>query len=159
MKLFPAFVAFAALAACATPTEWVAGPNFYVMRHLNKAEGPDPGLSAEGSAAAKRLVTLLAKDPPRVIYVSSTRRARETAALVAAKWKLVPKEYDPGDTAALVAHAKAEVGTVLIVGHSNTVPDIVEALGGERPAPLADTDYGDVWHLFLNPPRTKRLRV
>jgi hypothetical protein len=36
---------------------------------------------------------------------------------------------------------------VLIVGHSNTVPEIVERLGGARPAPLAETDYGDVWRV------------
>ena len=35
---------------------------------------------------------------------------------------------------------------VLVVGHSNTVPEIVEKLGGERPAALTEADYGDVWH-------------
>ena len=36
---------------------------------------------------------------------------------------------------------------MLIVGHSNTVPDIVAALGGTRPAPLTHPDFGDVWRI------------
>ncbi len=34
---------------------------------------------------------------------------------------------------------------MLVVGHSNTVPDIVEQLGGERPGELKHEDFGDVW--------------
>jgi len=34
---------------------------------------------------------------------------------------------------------------VLIVGHSNTVPGLVELFGGARPAPLSDTDYGTLY--------------
>ena len=40
-----------------------------------------------------------------------------------------------------------ERGTVLIVGHSNTVPDIVAGLGGTRPDPLVHEDFGDIWHI------------
>jgi hypothetical protein len=36
---------------------------------------------------------------------------------------------------------------VVIVGHSNTVPDIVQQLGGPRPAPLTHPDFGDVWRI------------
>jgi len=35
----------------------------------------------------------------------------------------------------------------LIVGHSNTVPDIVEKLGGQRPDDLSHEDFGDIWHI------------
>ena len=59
--------------------------------------------------------------------------------------RLAPKLYDPRDTAGLVAAVLAEPGTVLVVGHSNTVPDIVAALGGTRPGPLVHEDFGDVW--------------
>jgi hypothetical protein len=69
------------------------------------------------------------------------------------------RRYDPADTEGLVARVLAERGPVLIVGHSNTVPEIVARLGGERPAPLAETDYDDVWHLWGAPLRTERLRV
>ena len=47
---------------------------------------------------------------------------------------------------------------VLVVGHSNTVPDIVEQLGGPRPAPLSHPDFGDVWRIEPGGV-TARLRV
>ena len=135
----------------------VAAPEVYVMRHLQRGDGPDPALSDEGRRNAARLASALAGDPPRAIYVSTTRRARETAAPLAAALGLMVKEYDPADSAALVARVAREPGKVLIVGHSNTVPDIVERLGAARPAPLAETDYGDIWHVADGKVRRRRL--
>jgi hypothetical protein len=34
-----------------------------------------------------------------------------------------------------------------VVGHSNTVPDIVEQLGGARPEPIAHDRHGDIWRI------------
>ncbi|HEY7810209.1 MAG TPA: phosphoglycerate mutase family protein [Allosphingosinicella sp.] len=137
------------LSGCATVEDAPAGQTaaYYVMRHLQKAEGgSDPALSAEGAANAQRLASWFdGKAKPAAIYVSTTRRARETAAPLAAKLGLTPKEYNPADTAGLVARVRAEAGSVLVVGHSNTVPDIVAGLGGSRPAPLGETDFGTVW--------------
>ena len=147
------------LGACETTTPEPTGPSYYVMRHLQKAEGEDPPLSEEGRANARRLIGLFAADPPSAIYVSTTRRARETGAPLAKRLRVKVRSYDPADTPGLVARVRAEKGPVLVVGHSNTVPEIVARLGGERPAPLAETDFGDVWHVWASPPRTVRLRV
>jgi hypothetical protein len=46
---------------------------------------------------------------------------------------------------------------VLVVGHSNTVPDIVAGLGGPRPAPLVHEDFGDIWH--ISGPRRTTVRT
>ena len=161
MKLFPAFsLLLAALAAgCSTPPQAPRAPDVYVMRHLQKAEGPDPALSEEGKRNAAALVSWFCGTRFRAIYVSTTRRARETAAPLAAELKLAPEEYDPSDTPALVARVMAERGPVLVVGHSNTVPDIVQRVGGERPADLADTDYGDLWEVSGRERRTARRRL
>jgi broad specificity phosphatase PhoE len=148
------------VAACATaPRADRVHPNYYVMRHLQKAAGQDPELSPEGKANAERLAGLLAADPPSAIYVSTTRRAAETAAPLAARLGLTAKTYDPADTPALIARVTAEPGTVLIVGHSNTVPEIVQRLGGTRPPDLAETDYGDVWHVSGPDRRTEKLTL
>ena len=145
-----------ALAGCATASSAPA-PAYYVMRHLEKADGPDPALSAAGAVNAQRLAAWFeGRGKPQAIYVSPTRRARETAAPLAARLGLTLTEYNPADTAALVARVRAEPGSVLVVGHSNTVPDIVAALGGTRPAPLADSDYGSIW-IVTKDGRTERL--
>jgi phosphohistidine phosphatase SixA len=143
-------IAVLMLAGCATTDGSGAGtgaPVFYVMRHLEKGtDGSDPSLSAEGAANAVRAAAWFdGRAKPSAIYVSPTRRARETAAPLAAKLGLTPIEYDPRDTPGLIARVRAEGGSVLVVGHSNTVPDIVAALGGARPEALADSDYGSIW--------------
>lgn len=124
----------------------------YVMRHLNTPAGePDPDLLPEGRAAAIALADLMETDQfqgarrPVAIYVSDYKRTRETAAPTAARLALNVTVYDPRDTAGLLARVRAESGPVLIIGHSNTVPDIIAALGGARPAPLVHEDFGDLW--------------
>jgi len=124
----------------------------YVVRHLNTPEGqPDPDLLPEGRAAAIALADMMETDRfqsarrPVAIYVSDYKRTRQTAAPVAARFALNLTIYNPRDTPALIARVRAEPGPVLIVGHSNTVPDIVAALGGARPAALTHPDFGDLW--------------
>ena len=124
----------------------------YVMRHLNTPAGEaDPDLLPEGRAAAIALADLMETDQfqgarrPVAIYVSDFKRTRQTAAPTAARLALNVTVYDPRDTAGLLARVRAEAGPVLIIGHSNTVPDIIAALGGERPAPLVHADFGDLW--------------
>jgi phosphohistidine phosphatase SixA len=123
-------------------------PNIYVVRHLHTPAGvPNAQLTDEGRAAAVRLADWLRRDPPRTILVSDTDRARDTAAPTAARYKAAVLVYDPKDTPALLAQVLASTGTLLVVGHSNTVPDIVAGLGGTRPAPLVHEDFGDIWHV------------
>jgi broad specificity phosphatase PhoE len=136
-----------ALGACFTvaPQE-TPGPSYYVMRHLNTIPGQtDPDITAEGQRLAALMPGFFEADPPSVIYVSSTKRAQQTAAPLAAALGITPKVYDPADTASLVQRVMAEIGTVLIVGHSNTVPDIVQQLGGARPDPINHDQFGDIW--------------
>ncbi len=141
-----------------------AAHQVYVMRHLNTPAGqPDPDLLPEGRAAAIALADLFETDRfegrhPVAIYVSDYRRTRQTAAPTAARLALNVTVYDPRDTAGLIARVRAEPGPVLIVGHSNTVPDIIAALGGTRPAPLVHEDFGDLW--IVEPGgATLRLRI
>jgi len=140
--------ALVAITGCASVPPAPPQPNIYVMRHLNTPAGAtNPDLTPEGQATAQAFAAWFAKDPPGTIYVSSTKRAQQTAAPTAVRYAVTPKVYDPADSDALVASVLRETGTVLVVGHSNTVPDIVEKLGGQRPAPLVHEDFGDVWRV------------
>ena len=144
-----------ALTGCMTATTPAAPePVYYVVRHLHTPEGQrDPDLLPEGQAAAERLVTML--PPPAIIYVSDYKRTRQTAAPIAELYRLTPVIYDPADTPALVTRVRQGPWPVLIVGHSNTVPDIVAALGGTRPAPLSHPDFGDVWRIMADGTTTR----
>lgn len=146
IRLAFALSAAAALAACATAPPQPE-PAFYVMRHLQKGAGEDPGLTEQGRSCAARVAEDLSASGIRAIYASRTRRAQESAAPTASRLGVTPAVYDPRDTPGLVARVRAEPGSVLVVGHSNTVPDIVEGLGGARPADLAEDRYGEIWRV------------
>jgi broad specificity phosphatase PhoE len=150
MKLFRTWLfAVLALAALAVPALAAATqPVVYVVRHLNTRAGErDPDLLPEGQRVALLLARYFRSERPVAIYVSDFRRTRQTAAPLAERLHLVPIVYDPADTPGLLARVRAEHGPVLIVGHSNTVPDIVAGLGGARPAPLVHEDFGDIWRV------------
>ena len=148
--------------ACATaPADPAAEPVYFVMRHLHTPEGErDPDLTGEGRRQAALLADRLAPERPAAIHVSDYRRTRQTAAPLAARLGLAPIVYDPGDTPGLVARVRAGPKPVLIVGHSNTVPEIVERLGGVRPAEIPENRFGDIWRISGPPQlRTDSIRI
>ena len=153
-------IAFLALTGCATMAP-PAPPATYVIRHLNTPAGErDPDLLPEGRQAAALLVGWFARERarPAAIYVSDYKRSRQTAAPLAASLGLAPIVYDPADTPGLIARVRAGPAPALIVGHSNTVPDIVEQLGGTRPAALVHEDFGDIWRVGADG-ATARMRI
>jgi len=152
LTAFAALVAFAAAPAAAQQ-------NVYVMRHLDTPPGQaDPDLLPEGRRAAEALAGWFRDERPIAIYVTDYKRTRETVAPLAARLGLIPIVYDPRDTPGLIARVRAERGPVLIVGHSNTVPDIVAALGGARPDPIGHADFGDIWRVAPGG-ATSRMRI
>ena len=125
----------------------IAADTIYVMRHLQKAEGADPPLSAEGTANARALVDRLAASNVKAIFATPTLRAMQTGQQLAKKLGIAITSYDPRDPDALVKDVAAVPGAVLIVGHSNTVPDLVERLGGRPAIKMTEQDYGTVYVL------------
>ena len=117
-------------------------PTIYVSRHMRKEAGDDPSLSAAGAAEAVRLAQLLENRGIAAIFVTPTKRSRETAEPLAKATGAAVETYDPRDNAALARRVAAIPGSVLIVGHSNTVPDIVAAVGGTTPGPMTEEDFG-----------------
>jgi broad specificity phosphatase PhoE len=147
-KLLLALAVASVAVACQPAT---AANKIYIMRHLQKAEGNDPPLSAEGAANAQKLVAILGKHKIKAIFATPTKRAVETGEPLAKALKLKVTSYDPRDPAALKTAVDAIKGAALIVGHSNTVPDIVAQFGGEQVGPLADTDYGTIFVVTPDP--------
>lgn len=125
----------------------------YVTRHMQKSVGTDPSLSPEGSAAAEALAHALVDRGISKIFATQTRRAMETAAPLAERIGLEVTAYDPNSPQQLANEVAAAKGSVLVVGHSNTVHDLVARFGGETPpAPLSEQDYGAVF--VINPNRS-----
>lgn len=132
--------------ACMLPPVPQPEPVFYVMRHLHTPEGAsDPDLTAEGQRQAQLLANWFTGEPPAAIFVTDTKRSRQTAAPLAARLGLTPMVYDPRSLPILIGEVMKSPNPALIIGHSNTVPDIVQALGGQPPEALTHRDFGDIW--------------
>ena len=137
-----------------------------VLRHAEKATdaGDDPPLSAVGVARAERLAALLAAAPLAAVYASDARRAQQTAAPLAARHRLPVTVRAARDVRGLIDDIGARhVGrTVVVVGHSNTVPAVVSALTrGEQAFSIADDQFDRIFIVTVTrfgPPATTELR-
>lgn len=159
-RLWIAIAAMLAVLAGGIALAASAAPAIYVIRHFDTpAAERDPDLTDTGKARAAKLLAWFEGKALTAIYVSDFRRTRQTVAPLAARRGIAVTVYDPSNTPALVARLEAEPGPVLVVGHSNTVPDVVEQLGGERPAPLVHEDFGDIWTIAAGSSVRERLTL
>lgn len=124
-----------------------ADTHVYVVRHAEKDPTPglaDPPLTPAGQARALALRDALRRSKISDVFSTSTARTQATAQPLASEQKLSIQPYDARQLAALAAHIRRgyQGQTVLIVGHSNTILETVEALGAPRPVSvIGDNDY------------------
>ena len=144
-----------ALAACGS-TPQVAGSEaaatFVIVRHAEKStdDSQDPSLSETGKARAQDLARLLADASLTAAYATGFRRTQQTAQPAADAHGVKITLYDatlPATTLAARLRAAHAQGTVLVVGHSNTVPDIVSALSGQPVDAIPDDEYDLVYRV------------
>jgi broad specificity phosphatase PhoE len=127
-----------------------------VVRHAEKISDTDERLSDDGLSRAARLAALLKDSDVSAIYSPDTPRTRGTAQPLAEARKLPIQIYDSsGEDAgasALAARLRARHsdGVVLVVGHSNTVPALLRALGCPESISIASGEYDN---LFVVVPR------
>jgi broad specificity phosphatase PhoE len=120
----------------------------YLVRHAEKvttdATAKDPLLTEKGQKRALVLVKKLKKEKLNSIYSTDYQRTKLTTQPVAEKQNIVVKLYDAKQLKAFAQTILAENKgkKVLVVGHSNTVLETIEALGGQRPvASISDNEY------------------
>ena len=145
---------FLGLAGCSSKIEEPTTPpvppvvtTVYLVRHAEKdnASNPaDPTLSAAGQVRAQELQKVLAPTNPVALFTTDTKRTRATLAPLAAATGIVPQVYDALQPAVLATllHKEYVGKTVVVVGHSNTLLPLIEALGYPRPlAEIAESEY------------------
>ena len=128
------------------PTEASGMLRAYVVRHAEKAsDGDNPPLTEQGSARAEALRDLLTDQPIAAVYSTPYLRTTRTVQPTADAHGLEVTTYDPGGDLPADLIAQHTDQTVLIAGHSNTVPAIVGGLGAELPDEIPHERYGDLW--------------
>jgi phosphohistidine phosphatase SixA len=122
----------------------------FVVRHAEKADQSDDAeLSDAGKRRAAALAELLRGAGVTHVITTEYRRTQQTAAPLASERGLTPEHVPARDFAALVAKLRATGpdAVVLVVGHSNTIPPMLTALGWPNDIDLKDRDYDDVFVL------------
>lgn len=121
----------------------------FIVRHAEKVpDKPDPELSAQGQQRATNLAHLLQYVDLEHVYATKYQRAQQTAKPTAEMLDVAVTTYGAGDSEALIKGVLEQQQSALIIGHSNTVPELVRLAGG-NPIELSEQDYGDVFMLTV----------
>jgi broad specificity phosphatase PhoE len=137
-----------------------AESTIFVVRHAEKAEGGgnDPDLSEAGRNRAETLARILKGADITAIYVTDLKRTQQTAEPLAKTLGINLTILRAQDSAALVAKLREFKGNALVVGHGNTIPDVIKGLGVANPVDISENDYDNLFVLTLDTkPRLLRL--
>lgn len=136
--------------SCAPAPQDISVTTFYLIRHAEKDRtegvGDDPKLTEEGLKRAQRWAVVLGLEPLDAVYSTDYQRTRQTAAPAAEANGLEISLYDPNAFDAQTWIAQHQGQRILIVGHSNTTPMLVNRLlAEERFADIDDSVNGNLY--------------
>ena len=144
---------------CVTAVQAMAQQTTIILvRHAEKADGPagDPPLTQLGEARAQRLAESLVHAGVSAIFSTDTKRTQDTASPLSKKLgiavTLTPIKAGVARYATdLAARIRTEHKgkTVVVVGHSNTTPDLIKALGAAAVPAITDPEYDNLYVVTL----------
>ena len=134
-------------------------PIIFLVRHAERADDSnaspgmatdphmagDPPLSEAGGVRALLLAEMLKDAGITHIHSTDYRRTRETVEPTAEAGGLSIATYDASDANAFASNLRSIPGRHLVVGHSNSTPDLVTALGGDPGPPIESLEYDRVY--------------
>jgi len=120
----------------------------YLTRHAEKAAtGTDPALTAEGQARATNIAATLKDAQVKHVYSTAYQRTQQTAQPLATYLGLPVKSYDPTQLAAFAQQLRALPENTLVVGHSDTTPELIRQLGGDPGSAIAEAEFDRLYQL------------
>lgn len=128
---------------------------FYLIRHAEKdrtnPKDPDPVLNIDGMIRAKRWAAYFEPIKLDEIYITKYIRTKQTISLIAQQKQISPKRYDPKTLFPEAFLEQANGKTLLIAGHSNTTPMLVnQLLGEEKYQEMDDSDNSTLFKVTIN---------
>jgi phosphohistidine phosphatase SixA len=166
VKLIRSVVAFFLFTGIAGTA--IAQQTVFVVRHAERADSgtssggmmaADPDLSEAGRARADSLARMLKDAGITAIYTTEFKRTQQTAAALAKALGIDTTTVPAKTPAPLIEGVKAARGNVLVVGHSNTVPEVLKALGVTAPIKIDDSEFDNLFVVTMGtPPTMVRLR-
>jgi len=128
-----------------------AQSTIFIVRHAEKADATkDPDLSEAGRARAEALAKMLKDANITAIYATEFKRTQQTATPLAKVLGITVTILPAKDNAALIAKLRASTGNALVVGHGDTIPDLIKALGISDAINIAENDYDNLFAVVPN---------
>jgi broad specificity phosphatase PhoE len=125
-----------------------AQSTIFIVRHAEKADATkDPDLSEAGRARAEALAKMLRDANITAIYATEFKRTQQTAAPLAKALGLTVTLLPAKDNAA--PKLRNSKGNSLVVGHGNTIPDLIKELGLSETISIAENDYDNLYVVVL----------
>lgn len=124
----------------------------FLVRHAERAEDgtSDPPISEAGKERAALLAKMLRDADLTRIHTTDYRRTRATGRPTADAAGLEMTLYDADDLEAFAEELRRMPGRHLVLGHSNTTPPLVEALGGDPRGPIEELEYDRLYIVTLS---------
>ncbi|WP_194975507.1 histidine phosphatase family protein [Aquiflexum lacus] len=142
-------ILFLAMFSCESSQE---PKTIYIVRHAEKLlSGDDPELSVAGTVRSKKLAQILEEKDIQHIYSTNTIRTKATVQSLADKLGITIEIYDVKNHDDLVKNLRKNKGDALVVGHSNSIQNVVNYfVGSEEKYPeLEDIEYDYIFVVDL----------
>jgi phosphohistidine phosphatase SixA len=132
----------------------------FLVRHAEKATTPpeDPPLTEAGTMRAQQLANILAHAGIKSIYTSQFLRTKQTAEPLAKSLgitpSLMPIKMSPSNPREISQQSIKDIAdkiyeragdAALVVGHSNTIPEVIKMLGGDQPTAIDEKEFNDLF--------------
>lgn len=132
----------------------------FLVRHAEREDEPrqDPPLKKEGVARSQELARLLGNAGIKAIFTSQYTRTKQTAEALATKLGITATPFtlklNPSNPRQIATESTAEVTnkilerageSVLVVGHSNSIPDVIKMLGGDIMPTIDERKFDDLF--------------
>ena len=132
----------------------------FLIRHAERQDEPrqDPPLTDAGVARSQALARLLSNAGVKAIFTSQFTRTKQTGEPLATKLGLTVTPFtlklNPSNPRQIAEESTAEVTnkilersgqSVLVVGHSNSIPDVIKMLGGDTVPTIDERKFDDLF--------------
>ena len=132
----------------------------FLIRHAEREDEPrqDPPLSKDGVARSQALARLLSTAGIKAIFTSQYTRTKQTAEPLATKLGITVTSFtlktNPANPRQITEESTAEVTnkilehagqSVLVIGHSNSIPDVIKMLGGDVIPTIDEKKFDDLF--------------
>lgn len=128
----------------------LAQTTIYLLRHAEKQAGDNPSLTAIGKFRAQNITKQLASVGISHIFSTNYKRTQQTVRPLADFLNLSIQNYDPRDLTTFAEQLKSLSGSILVVGHSNTTPELTTLLSQKKVGAIKENEYDNLYQVILD---------